>query len=159
MKPQILSEMLRTIKRDNPSASEKEIADMCREKVRIDAELQEALFDYWFANSSNLFTVVQVRPGETIVQRNTRKPSPESVARKSQLVAQVKGRIVAKLMEFALSDGTELRHATFGQCKLEGNWLAAVGERGKANEIVGKKLTETDLQNLMKRFTSKKRAA
>lgn len=160
MKPQILSEMLRTIKRDNPAASEKEISDLCREKVRIDAELQDALFDYWFANSVGDFNVLQLRPGETVIQRNTRsRLSPESAARKSELVAKVKGSIVARLMEFALSDGTQLRHATFGQCKREGNWLSEVGGRGKANEIVGKKLTEADLQNLMKRFTSKKRAA
>jgi hypothetical protein len=155
MKPQILSEMLRTIKRDNPGASDKEIETLCRDKVRADTELQDAVFDYWFANSVRDYDAVQCRPHEVAVFRNTpavRVPSPDARARRAALVSHAKATIVTNLMRFTLSDGTELRHATFGQCQREGSWLASIGKLGKANEIVGKKLTEVDLQNLKKRF-------
>lgn len=167
MKPQILTDMLRSIRRDNPSASEMEIRNLCRDKVFLEAELQTALFDYWFSNSFRDFVVTVVGPHETVVNRTASSPSPivrraspssASVAAKAALVATVKVEIASRLMEFVLADGTQLRFATFGQCQREGNWLAAVGMRGKANEVVGKKLTEVDLFGLWERFNGKRRA-
>lgn len=163
MKPQILSEMLRTVKRDNPGASRREIEIICRDKVRVDRELQDALFDYWFANSADDYEVVQTRPHETAVIRNSPAPrarrTPEetakAAARRTELVTEMKTKIVSRLMEFTLSDGTQLRHATFGQCREEGSWLASIGKLGKTNEIVGKKLTEADLLSLKQRHSKR----
>lgn len=151
MKPVALQEMLRAAMRDNSRASEKEIHDLCLAQALSNAALTLALFEYWFRNSYRDFTVeIMGAHSIAVVPRPVAQGhvTPEMRARE---VEAVKERMKACLMDYILSDGTMLRNATFGQCANEGGWLIDISKQGAANEIVGKKLKEIDLRNLLKR--------
>lgn len=165
MKPEKLSELLRMIRGDNPRASEAEIREICRAKVLADQALIGDLFDYWFGNSFRDFAAIGgVQHSFAVVSAySKRQPSETRAATLAATRAKInalKGEMMACLMDHALSDGTLLRFATFGQCAREGNWLSNIAKHGKPNEVVGKKLTEADLQNLHQRHQiTRKRAA
>lgn len=165
MKPENLSELLRITRGENPRASEAEIRDICRAKALGDRGLIEDLFNYWFSNSYRDFAVVGGAQGSFAVVAVDRQRQPSqtravSRAATSAKINALKGQMMACLMDHALSDGTLLRFATFGQCAREGNWLSNIAKHGKPNEVVGKKLTEADLQNLHQRHQiTRKRAA
>lgn len=149
MKPEKLRNLLRDIMRGSPQASEKQIRNLCWNKCANNADLQRALFDYWFGNSYRDFTIEAAANSTAILAvRRTRASNGNG----AHAVTALKNQMKACLMDFALSDGTPLREATFGQCAREGNWLTAISKCGHAHEVVGKKLTESDLQNLMARF-------
>jgi hypothetical protein len=153
--------MLRNTLRDNPRASEADIRDKCLAVCLHDRNLQIALFTYWFENSFGDLTVVEQGDNSVAVLR-TQAPRAERAqtqVTRGAKVNDLKQRLKACLMDHELSDGTALRDATFGQCARESGWLLAVSKQGRANEIVGKKLTEHDLVNLQRRAASKARAA
>jgi len=155
MKPYKLQRLLRDAIRDNPKGSEKEISDACWGVAKAAPDLHHALFQYWFKNSYRDFVVAEMTPTSIAVL-----PVRRAVVSRGHEVSQMVARMEAKLMDHVLSDGTALRFATFGQCTKEGGWLIAVGKQGKANEVVGKRLTEVNLQNLLKRgVTDRRRAA
>lgn len=153
MKPEKLRDLLRDTLRDNQRASEAEVRAICWEACKSNPELIAALFEYWFGNSYRDFTVIAGSQQSTAVISIDRKRSTSN----REIVAKVKDQLKAALMDYALSDGTLLRFATFAQCARDGNWLAAVAKAGKPTEVVGKKLTEADLQNLLRRFRAKRR--
>lgn len=162
MKPEKLKHLLRCSMRDNPRASEKEIHDICLQRCIEDPDLKLELFEYWFANSYRDFITVEFEPGSNAVLASPRaaKFRRDERSTQSAMIDEVKRRIRARLMDFELSDGTQLRNATFGQCASEGGWLLSLSRAGKRNEIVGKKLTEKDLQALRQRsFDNKSKAA
>lgn len=55
----------------------------------------------------------------------------------------IKGNI---LMDITLPNGKKLRDATFAECSAAGGWFKSLAVKGKPSEIVGKTLTEQDLQ-------------
>lgn len=157
MKPYKLQRLLRDAIRDNPRGSEKEISDACWGIAKASPDLHHALFQYWFKNSYRDFVVAEMTPNSIAVLPVRR--AVVSAAERGSAVSILVDRMEARLMDHLLSDGTALRFATFGQCTKEGGWLLAIGKQGKANEVVGKKLTEANLQNLLKRAASERRRA
>jgi hypothetical protein len=164
MKPEALSDLLRETMSSRPSASEAEIRQLCWDRCSGDADLVRALFDYWFGNSYRDFHIVDGVAGSVAVMPISReRPSVERLqqqrAETRGSIESLKSKLRSCLMDHQLSDGTLLRNATFGQCRREGDWLAAIGNAGQSNEVVGKKLTETDLHNLAKRFYRDRKSA
>jgi len=153
MKPHALKELLRNSMRDNPDASEKEIRDICERACARSSELQRDLFQYWFVNSYGDFVVERFAPSQHAIMATradkSRGSTQVGAAGRSEGTHQIKNEMLACFMDYSLPDGTPLRFATFGQCAQAGGWLEAIGRQGKANEVVGKKLTEIDLRNLM----------
>lgn len=147
MKPEKLCELLRSVLRDNPRASEAEARQICWQRCNGDADLVQSLFDYWFGNSfrdfkiiggsSNSTAVISIKQGRQVGTR--------------EAIKKLKDQMVACLMDHLLSDGTPLRVGTFGQAARDGGWLCDLAKLGKPNEIIGKKLTEADLQNIRQR--------
>ncbi len=162
-KPVALSDLLRDTLIAMPGASAAEIREACRLKCALDPALREALFDYWFDNSRRDFEVVRAPHCVAVLPaaRPARvAPTMETRAAAREHVEAIKARVVERLLlDHALSDGTLLRHATFGACAREAGWLAAVAKQGKPQEIVGRKLTEDNLQNLMRRFQNAPRGS
>lgn len=165
MKPEKLTDLLRIVRGENPRASEAEVRDICRAKALADRALIGELFDYWFGNSYRDVAVIggAQQSFAVISVDRPRQSSETRAATRAATSAKIRaraGEMMACLMDHALSDGTLLRFATFGQCAREGSWLSDIAKQGKPTEVVGKKLTETDLQNLRRRYqSSRKRAA
>lgn len=164
MKPEKLSELLRNAKRDNPRASEAEIRDVCWIAICNDPTFNRPLFDYWFGNSYRDFAVIGGSSNSIAVisvtrQRTTDSPAEiesaearqERSAATREAVSALKEQLKACLMDHLLSDGTPLRSGTFGNAARDGGWLSDVGKLGKPNEIIGKKLTEANLQDIRQR--------
>lgn len=147
MKPENLSELLRTVMRDNPRASEAEARQLCWRRCQGNAELIQSLFDYWFGNSYRDFKVISGSAFSSAVIAIKR----ERRAGTREAINKLKDKMVACLMDHMLSDGTPLRFGTFGRAARDGGWLSDIGKLGKANEVIGKKLTEADLQNIRQR--------
>lgn len=147
MKPESLRELLRGVMRDHPRASEAEAHQACWQRCEGDAVLVRALFDYWFGNSFRDFKVVGGAGNSSAVI----SIKQERRAGTREAINKLKDRMVACLMDHQLSDGTALRFGTFGQAARDGGWLADIGKLGKHNEIIGKKLTEAELQNIRQR--------
>lgn len=157
MKPAQLTDLLRSLMRDNPRASQREIHDLCLQRCAKDRRLQLALFEYWFSNSFRDFTIAEYGHNSTAVLSAER--SQKTTGKDRQRAAHsLKEQLKACLLDYALSDGTLLRSATFGQCEREGGWLLDISKCGKANEIVGKKLTETNIRDLLARHGKAKAA-
>lgn len=159
MKPEKLSELLRSVKRDNPRASEAEVRDACWTAVCNDPTFNRPLFDYWFGNSFRDFVVIGGSSNSIAVVSvdRTRAVEIEGEARQvktaqtREAITALKDKLKACLMDHALSDGTLLRFGTFGQAGRDGGWLSDIAKLGKPNEIIGKKLTEANLQDVRQR--------
>lgn len=158
MKPKLLTELLRNVMRDNPRGSQREIRDLCLKHCSAEPSLQIALFDYWFGNSYRDFIVEEFAPNSTAVLSARREREPADPQSRAKAVEQLTNQLKIALLDHQLSDGTPLRDATFGQVAREGGWLQSIAKCGKANEIVGKKLTESDLQSLLRRHTARRAA-
>lgn len=73
-------------------------------------------------------------------------------------VAMIKDRIRSVvLMDLLLPNGKKLRDSTFAECSAAGGWFKQLATRGKPSQIVGKVLTEADLQKIS--AVRKRRAA
>ncbi len=149
---QHINDVLKGIIKANPRASEKELSNLTWEKIN-DQQIKQ-IFDYWFANAYRSFRVEVDKNSVTILRqyRDMRAERAEGKKRRSI----IKQKLNMALMDHMLSNGKLLRDGTFGDCAKEGGWLLAVSKLGKPNEIVGKKLTETDLINIRSRNRRKR---
>lgn len=154
MKPTILTNMLRNAYRDHPRGSTAEIRETLFYSMGVQNgnNYTEALFDYWFNNSVNDFEVLIKSDNEIAVLDATKSHNRRQKSKRA--VDKLKGNILS-LMDHYLSSGTLIRFATFAEAGKEGGWLTAVSKLGKANEIIGRKLTEKDLQNVALRFQAR----
>lgn len=151
-------DLLRQVMLDNPRASEKEIFDAFCEGLNNDHSYWGAITEYWFANNFRSCSVAQM--GNNSVAFIEQRAERRDYRRREVAEAhELKEKIKTVLMDFVLSSGKQLRDATFGECRTEGGWLLEISKRGKANEIVGRKLTEADLKSLHKRALGMKSAA
>lgn len=159
------NDLLRNVLLGNPAASEKEIFDAVSSEVVRDPGYWGSIITHWFASSYPKVAVEVIGPGSVRFQTRLFHKSPpedraERRAAEIEAVENIKLQITKNvLMDFVLSNGKALRSATFGDCANEGGWLLAISKRGRANEIVGKKLTEADLVNLQRRFVEGGKAA
>jgi hypothetical protein len=117
------------------------------EAAKSDEEAWEDIFNYWFAAAERSIAVEETE--DTIVVRPVKHYSVRVRAtRTKKSVQELTNFIVSKV---CLPDGTPLLQATFGQCKQAGSWFTSIAKHGKANEVVGKKLTNKELENLWRR--------
>jgi len=137
----------------NPNASEAEIYRVTRAALNESAGLLDEIIKSWFERAYRSFRVESEGYSTTIVSTSKTAQTTRSVGIK------IKEAIKSTLMDHVLSNGKALRFATFGDCATEGGWLSAIARHGKAHEVVGKRLTESDLQTLFKRFVSTKKVA
>jgi hypothetical protein len=127
----------------NSKASKEDIRDLCWTAFweSEDSEnLMKSVFKYWFANN-----YVSLRP-LTPAEREARK------AQRQVEIEQAKTTIKQNLLDLVLPNGKRLRDCTGRDCtrlsKKIGPWLMRIAEKVKPNEIVGKVLTEAQVQSL-----------
>lgn len=137
---------LRDLLRKNPRASEKEISALMWTAMQSNTAIRCAIFDYWFERHFKRFSIHTTKHTVAVIEKHR-----EIRERGKKIIKAVKEKLTVALMDHVLSNGTLLRFATFGDCRAEGGWLSAVGKLGRANEVIGKKLTEIDLINIRTR--------
>lgn len=153
-------ELIRIVKNDPEGSNKAHRETMWQE---CGAMFAREFFDYWFDNNINRVLIVREPTGAITVKARTsrgevkqlrtpRQPSPEvreQRARMAKRLADKVSRVV--LMDLVMSTGKKIRDCTFAELRREGGWFLAISKLGRPNEIVGKKLTETDLFNVRMR--------
>lgn len=145
-----LLELLAETMKEYPQASEKTHHDKLWDKIREIDSYYLTLFDNWFASNYTYMEVIDQGPNNVAVRRKVRRIN---TARKA--VAKTRAKELLSnfvLMNQVLSTGRLLRDSTFFDCKREGGWYTALSKKGRALEIVGKKLEEKDVQNIHARY-------
>ena len=86
------------------------------------------------------------------LDRDTRRARDQRRRIKAEYRAAInlgKDRIrTVVLMDLQLPSGKKLRDATFAECGAAGGWFKVLATKGKPSQVVGKVLTEQDLQKL-----------
>lgn len=141
---------LREALRASPNASEKEISDSMWAVMNSNAAIRRDIFEHWFGLNFKRFAVETTEHSTAIIEKHRKM---RRIGKRTTKAVKEKLKIV--LMDHMLSCGTILRFATFGECVAEGGWLSEVGKFGRANQVVGKTLTETDIQNIRSRVSRK----
>lgn len=112
------------------------------EQVQKDEELLEAALRHTFQNMLHSLDRPTVDRRRIDLQQ-TRSANIQREAR------QIADRVVnVVLMNLTLPSGKVLRDATFKECARAGGFFLRVAKKGKPQQIVGKTLTEADLQAL-----------
>lgn len=126
----------------NPGVERKRLFELFQELVGEDEAAQRAANHYTFTNFYDRVTA-PVRPPQSMAERVAAFQEREK--RKEAIKAEVVGRLLR--MEWIVpSTGKRLMESTFGELAKLGGWFLKVSKRGKPNQIVGKVLTEADLQ-------------
>ena len=142
-------EVLRGVMKQSPGASEKEVHDAVKEAVFEDWRYLEAIYEYWFTNNYRAF---EVHSSDHSVSVTARK---RARALRAKLRKHIGKRHVAFvhgiLMDMELSCGKLLRDATGSDLDKETGFLAEVRKHVKPLQVVGKHLTEEQLDSLWRR--------
>lgn len=150
-------EVLRGVMKQSPRASEKEIHDAVKVALFEDRRYLEALYEYWFVGNYRAFEVHSSDHSVSVVARE------QALRRRAGMREHISKRHVAfvhgVLMDTELSCGKLLRDATGSDLDKETGFLAEVRKHVKPSQIVGRHLTEQQLDNLWRRHYSMKKTA
>jgi hypothetical protein len=146
--------VLLRILQENPHASEKEIFDLAKTEIFAEPEYLETIYKYWFPRNYRAAMEVLDQSG-TATKRKQRAQQRAQTG--EQINENFENYVEQILMDQVLSCGKRLRDATFGDCKKEGSWYLDLAKVGKANQIVGKQLTEKQVTEVRKRHYGKKK--
>lgn len=150
-----LYDVLRQIRLNNKSGSEREHFNAFYAAVAGKPDLVKEALTVWFRANYGKYTVEKVKHGVAYVPRVVQQPLEAEIKNATDKVEARKVAVqsIARnvLLDFTMVNGKPLRHATFADCARTGGWLVAVSKLGKGNEVVGRKLTEEDLQKVWKR--------
>lgn len=157
--------------------SRKAAEDSFLAAMRADPRYLELLARDYFERMAAKWTVQEHRPGsltfvpihtdeaaeaKTKVDRPALTPQSraEALARSVAAIGGLKARLRAViLLDLTLPDGKKLREATGAECTRAGGFFAAVAKSIKPTEVVDRKLTEADLQNIRARYYQPNEAA
>jgi hypothetical protein len=145
-------DVLHRILLESPRGSEKEHFDRICDIVADDPAYFGAMIEYWFANNYRSMKVVEVSPDDvSVVPRQEERAA--SARRDEATVVRMKEKLYSALtMGFMMPNGERLKDCSFGYVSQMGGVFAAMAKGRKANEVVGKHLTDADLLNLQKRL-------
>lgn len=110
--------------------------------------LHVSVWKYWFKNAYNWWDIQRRSP-------KTPKEKAKAKAKQNAKVEKIKKIIRAKaqkmvLMDLVMANGKPLRDCTGRECSKFGGWLNKVAGKIGANGVVGKNLSESDLQKMFK---------
>lgn len=142
--PDMPRDVVERLIRDFPDAERGELFDKFRMKIAENEAQQRAIDWYFFVNMHDYLTTNRNR------KPYARESSPDRAAQQRAHIDNLKARIVDYcLMEHLLSDGqTRLGDATREQVAKENGWMSKIVQKLKPGEIVGKALTEKQLQEM-----------
>lgn len=148
-----LHDWLKAYLKRHPHATHRELADATWGFSKKHPTTLKRLVENWVECHRPRYEV-HTAPGSVAVLRKERAiaeapASSRSIEREAtRTVLEHAGTI---FMNLPLPDGTVLRDATFAQCKRAGGWLLLVAKQGLPSEVVGRKLSEKNLQDLWAR--------
>jgi hypothetical protein len=139
--------------------SHKESLDRFRVEVLSSRELLEmAIADYFERQAAN-WQQVQTATGAVFERKRYQRSQQEiehQQARWKQLVDEMSSTAKTwAILNTTLPNGTIMRDATGAECARAGGFYAEVARHIKPTQVVGRHLTETDLQNLWRRVHNK----
>ncbi len=102
-------------------------------------EYQRAVDWYFFVNMHDYMTTNRNRRRDPIERA-------EALAEKHDRVKSIVAQIV--LLDLTMPNGMALRDCTFAECAKFGGFFAKIAKKGKPKQIVGKVMTEEQLQAL-----------
>jgi hypothetical protein len=108
------------------------------EIVREDEDYLIPALQHTFANLYNALSKTKRRRKSTNIA--DRKKQQQKIEAAAQAVSEM------ILLDLTLPNGKKLRDATFRECTEAGGWWIKIGKKGKPNQIVGKVLSEKDIQ-------------
>lgn len=149
------------------------VMDKCHEKAHDDTikakfiealednpKCQQIIIEWWLDNQLRVLRQERMRamPARSKASVATAPLTPvERERHKTEVTRQMVDKIKANIAKIALRDmvlpnGKKLKDCTFGELRqlnpVLGDFLARVAAKGKKDEIVGRVLSEVDLQNL-----------
>jgi hypothetical protein len=132
----------------NPSASRDAIAALFWEEVREDFDCLKAItLEYWLPN--NYLQLTKPRPKQS---SGSRSFAQAQASVKSAIKKKVETGIKIALLQMEMPNGKKLSNCTGRECAQlstkVGSWLERVAAKLKPSEIVGDKLSESDLRRL-----------
>lgn len=138
---------------ENPKASRFEALKRFKKTVKADPAALDAIIEAWFYGRAGSYDVVVTKTGATVVSiQKARKMRDEpSESEKTQLAMKDKIASVV-LLDLMLPDGSLLRNATGAQVAKYEGFIGAIGKLLKPTQVVGRHLSEADLQNIRARF-------
>jgi hypothetical protein len=141
-------EILRRLVEDNPHAGMDELFAKFRKVLaKADEEMQETVDRYYFDNN--------VRSLQGIVDPNAGARKAASRERAAELRKKVEENITTAidqrakrlLLDAIMPNEKPLRDCTGQDCNQMGGWLAGIGAKLKANQKVGDKFNEDQIQS------------
>lgn len=129
-----------------PDATREERCKAFWEMVREEPEYLRPIVDYFYGNRE--LAVLGNHPRKRAQAVKDKRESAARIKSAAILLAEhIKSALIGDLF---MPNGKMLKDCTFGYCAKTGGVLAAIGRKGKPNEIVGKKLPEVELRKLWK---------
>ena len=159
-----MHDLLKSIILNEPDVSEASAKQQMWEQVKDSQGIFRLLYDNWFNANwfryepevKEIITEVPGKPpliGKSVTVIRKRQGATRETTFKRKVVA--KKLIMEKsgviLMNLPMPNGKLLRDCTFAESSKFGGWFVTIAKYGKPTEKIGKKLTETDLQNLYMR--------
>lgn len=134
--------ILKDMRDADATADDKRLFKAWRKRCQVDDDLDEAIYLHAFANM--LSTIEQPRQ-----PRKRRPPTKSQIAAERRAVEVLTRRMgTVKLMDLMMPNGKKLRDCTLAECGTFGSWFRMIATKGKPSDIVGKVLTEADLQKI-----------
>ena len=166
-----MHDILRKIKLNDPNISEAEAREQLWEAVSESEAKRGAwknlkqpqqffrlLVDNWHLANWSRYEA-QVEEGKVSVRFTSRASGPKSERRKvvaQRVITRAAGTI---LLNLPMPNGKLLRNCTGAECSKFQGWFRDISKHVGPSEVVGKKLTETELQNLYGRNVPNERTA
>lgn len=147
----------------NPEISEAEAKEFLWSSMKDNKDIFRLLFDNWFNVNWRRYEpqvkeVVTKKGKKRIVGRSVTivrliPKQHQQSKEKRKIIAQkiIQNAAPTILMNLPMPNGKPLKDCTGNECSKFGGWFGLIAKAIKPKEIVGKHLTETDLQNLLRR--------
>jgi hypothetical protein len=138
---------------ENPRASRAEALKRFKKTVKADPAALEKIIEAWFYSKAGSYDVVVTKTGATVVGiQKARKMRDEPSVSDAEFKLAKDAVASVILLDLVLPDGGLLRDATGAQVAKYEGFLGAIGKRLKATQVVGRHLSEADLQNIRARY-------
>lgn len=135
--------------KENPKAPQRKHVDIFIGRIQeeeYEDEHREVL-RLWCSLDYNKCYRMANPPSEAERQAATEKRRAERERLQAEIDAKAMERLL--LMEIKMPNGKLLRDCTFGECRTIGGQFLELSDRGEPNEIVGQKLTEEQVREIL----------
>lgn len=143
--------LLSTVIKENPNKNRTQQMEIYVQKAREYYEfVTEALYVQSSLDYTTCYNAIYASPSDI------KEPKGAKKERENAIIEEYAIHLSTHLMDMILSTtGKRLKDSTGADCMKESGFIAKIGELVGENNIVGKKMTEADLQEIYKRNKDK----